>query len=373
MQNNSTDQTRNALGQILKTQEALRAWRDLKLKPSELPNKEQFERGRSIANQNTLMRLMYSAVSENLLPEGTEVTLRYAQTDRRPEKSVYVSGAASILRELYTRDVEQPLQFDITINGTSYSVDSPTEFWQSILVPNVVEQGLATQEHCDQALYELVNSVNNEMLSMASMLKTRENLKSVAGGSHNMWEWLVRHADQEMSRQNTGVNNPAQLLSTQQYIERLGSFKGHPTHPMAKMKGRRSSATDESFTPLSVEEVVKYSPEFGNEVSLLLVSVDADHLNAVGEDGGVSAEEYLEFFAREYPIAYKTWEEDAPQAKASGKLPVPIHPLQIEEIKRQMPELLESGIVAMPSYEEQIRARPTISMRTLMTPDGHQV
>ncbi|MET9265372.1 IucA/IucC family protein [Amycolatopsis sp. NPDC004079] len=126
--------------------------------------------------------------------------------------------------------------------------------------------------------------------------------------------------------------------------------EGHPLHPVAKMK-----------VGMSAEDAVRYSPEFGPEFGLPLVSVSRDA--ATGANGLDASQTLLsEAFPR--TVAAATVEMRAAGLIPEQRVLIPVHPHQrFHALPVLHADAIADGTVV--PLRTRIPARPLISVRTL--------
>ncbi|MGV9293516.1 IucA/IucC family protein [Amycolatopsis sp. NPDC003676] len=126
--------------------------------------------------------------------------------------------------------------------------------------------------------------------------------------------------------------------------------EGHPLHPVAKMK-----------VGMAVEDAVRYSPEFGTEFGLPLISVSRDF--ATGANDLDSSQILLsEAFPR--TVAAATVEMRAAGLIPEQRVLIPVHPHQrFHALPVLHADAIADGTVA--PLRTRIPARPLISVRTL--------
>ncbi len=126
--------------------------------------------------------------------------------------------------------------------------------------------------------------------------------------------------------------------------------EGHPLHPVAKMK-----------VGMSVEDAVRYSPEFGPEFGLPLISVSRDAATGAN-DLDASQSLLSEYFPR--TVAAATVEMRAAGLIPERRVLIPVHPHQrFHALPALHADAIADGTVA--PLRTRIPARPLISVRTL--------
>lgn len=372
-----------------------------------LPSSQDFAGGRRMAQQNTLMRMAFSAFQEGLLPSGTKLELAYqgyhspdalAESDHltspiKAERTVTLRDARDVLNQIYTRNVFEPFTLFATLPGEekAQAFTDVNSLWNA-LKPYAAEQKLHhvapdfekdfpfNKRSWELASYELTNSVNNEMLSAAAQLRLFKELKNTIGNGQNkgaFWDWMTREdglAAYVEQTQHGRNDRPSIETLTEQFMVQFASFSGHRTHPMGKTKVHKLPASAElDVTAYSTKEQFQYLPEFGNSfpVQILALKKERTEIDAAADVAqGQDMHAYME---AHFPKAFALWQEELLERGLDPEryTPVPTHPIQLKEIKRRFEPLLsgEEPDLVM-TQKAQLPAFGSMSVRTVVTEEG---
>lgn len=186
---------------------------------------------------------------------------------------------------------------------------------------------------------EINNHLRNALLSSYKScdLAKRIALEAKKNGYRYFIQWVTNHHD---------------IQDTTIFFEQWAS-RGHPHHPCSKTK-----------LGFSIEDVVRYSPEFHPEVPIMVAAIRRDfmHIETIAPQ-----QDYVEWFGENFPDVWEQWTQ-ALQAKdllVDDYIPVPVHPWQAEKkLTDIFKEFIENGILQLLG-DVCILAAPTLSFRTL--------
>ena len=370
---------------------------------SRVPSIDDFCTGRRLAQQNTLLRMAFSAFQENLFPEGTQVQLayqdrkensgHYLESPEGAERIVTVKDSSQMMGQIYTHNQFEPFTLFIRFPGdeTLHACADVASLWDKLKpfakeqVTNVEKQAPFQEQNWMLAEYELMNSVNNESLSMAAQLQLFHEISGFKSTGQNtyFWDWLTQEQGMEswLSHQQAGRNDrPDEAVLAEHLLVQLASFTGHRTHPMGKTKVKKLPAAAEdsvlNIAPYSTEEQIGHLPEFGSTFPLRLYALRRDHalLDSAASYGDGFDMHY--FIQGNFPEPYANWrsELEAKDLSPDDYLPVPAHPMQMETIKHRFGHLQEGGKPVLVEPETaNIPAYATMSVRTTISEQGKPI
>ena len=224
----------------------------------------------------------------------------------------------------------------LVTDKTTRNLDDPKYLIK--LLSNEFEEQLKQDQWIKLEL-EIENHINNALFTyqksflLAKKIKNESKKLNIAG----FLDWLESNSE---------------IKNKQVYIEQW-ACQGHPLHPCSKTK-----------LGFSLQDVIKYAPEFHSEVKLLLAAVNKNYVHIESLEAG---ENYSSWFSQTYP---ETWREFVKKLQDENLalddyIPLPIHPWQREHhIHKLFSDLIDSKIINI--FEQvQIKATPTLSFRTL--------
>ncbi|WP_315983699.1 IucA/IucC family protein [Aliamphritea spongicola] len=188
---------------------------------------------------------------------------------------------------------------------------------------------------------ELINSQQNEALTIAWQAQQNDAIRAecLASNLNSLLAWSRFAAAVEYRE----VGNSSILIEQ-------WAAAGHPYHPGSKTK-----------LGFSEQEVLRYAPEFGNDVPLTLIAIHQSLLKVSSLCPDLN---YRAWFRRHYPDWYGEWLLQFEASDADNYLPVPVHPWQL---KHRLPELfadeIRNGLIRLNGPE--FSALATLSCRTL--------
>lgn len=349
----------------------LRNWQEVDPQSHFIPTAAQYLMGKTLAKQNTLLRLVYATFTEAILLKNTEVIVLHIPREPDLECKIPITHPDQLLPIMIKCNTSEYISIMLKQYDRKTIFDDPIVYWNEVIVPTLKTENISTAENILAAQRELLNSIENETLSMAGTLAFSKGIRLGGKGCSNMWDWLLLF-NQENAEVDPCQSPELSLQSSrEQFLERFSAFKGHPTHPMAKMLGRKHHATDTSYSPLTISELIQFSPEFGIQPSLHWISVEKSLVQAVSDKGPVEILDYLSFVEKTFPTVFNLWKEQYRENQLTHFVPLPIHPLQLPEICKQFPHLMKECMIHLPGIQDKRTTfRPTISMRTLLDSKG---
>ncbi len=282
--------------------------------------------------KNSLDKLMQAFIREGVLPvfeSQDKIFFNLTETNR----IVYVENATTASLSRYTSFGNIFLQ---DINRDVTQIRSPLEllgiFLSEIKSPT-------DREKWETLALEISDHLRNAVLgSYASCnLNKRITDESRSQGFVNLLQWVESQKD--------GFN--ANVFFEQ------WAHQGHPYHPCGKTK-----------FGLTIEDVVKYSPEFCSEVPLMIAAVKKDILHIEAMD---PSSDYMTWFAENYPSTWTQWLQELTARELSSQdyLPVPMHPWQAQnKVANLFESFISSGEIIFLEHVS-IKASPTLSFRSL--------
>jgi siderophore synthetase component len=284
------------------------------------PPRDTFVRAHARAARLTLLRLTFAALNERFVEAGA-TTLR---------------DAGDALALLYRESPEDDAQAHGECSLTE--VRAFVDRLSREIAPRAAGAHVTDAGWC-ATLAELESCVVNETLALVAREEVAAAVRREARGARDMATWL-------RARRGDG---PAHA----RFVERFASLKGNPTHPMSKLRGE-----------LRPEDVLRYAPEFGPVLDVPLAAIVADEVSVRGVAGAAG---YRAQLARHFPRLCGAWDA---AVRARGRdpceyVPMPVHPLQVAEVRGRFAPLFETGR-ALLLERVCLRAQPTTSMRTMM-------
>ncbi len=224
--------------------------------------------------------------------------------------------------------------------GAEQVIEHPLELLDLMKSEGFIPEG-ATGGDLSRFRREVDDGVANHALSLAGAEPGRRAMARRAGGTgaDTSLEWVRRRMEED------------ETFSPLAFYEQL-VVDGHPLHPCAKLK-----------MGVSVEDALRYSPEFGARPGAVLVAVAKDRCEQTSSDD----QTMTDILREEHPEAAKRADE---ALRARGSRPedyalVPVHPWQLEHV---LPELyagpMRRGEV-VPVAGARVPARALMSFRSL--------
>jgi len=333
-------------------------------------DKDLLLRARNLAEQTHALRLIYAAKLEEIFENS--VWLKVTSESGACED---LRTAEELLDFIYSRNDIVPVQLMFYRSNSSHAIDSIFFLWDVILLDSIraFMKDAFTLSSWERFRQELLDSLNNEIISFYARLNIENSIRSAHHGELNFWKWVT----QNPYRQRWLQDNNHDLSS---FLLQVGSFSGHRAHPSSKMKMIIDPKDPSIRKPLSAVSISIYSPEFARNVALQIIAIKAiqstTKLSALSRDGEKVVEEtetevadnYLLYFKESFPEIYETWKAALASQVGGDRIdefvPIPIHPLQIPEIKYRFAQDIACGdIIFLPDVT--VKQRPTISFRTL--------
>ena len=322
-----------------------------------------YAQARQAANRAQALRIVQIAMREGVF--GADVSLVVTPQDGAP---VTLRHADEALDFIYRHDVARLAGVVLQTPSGSLPLDDVSALWHGPLKQAVkakLGEGF-DENHWLAFQYELLDSLNNETLSLYAEHEAMEGIRHRSRQYDNFFLWLTRAPEAKtlMRRHHHDVDS---------LLLQLASFSGHRTHPSSKMKLLRPAGGQDTSLSLTPGQVRQYAPEFAPDVALPLLAVRADHVTclvskAIGSD-------YRAMFARQFPGPFKQWQAELEAAvgpqEAARYVPLPVHPLQLPEIRHRFAgALAQKDVLLLP--HAHVTERPTISLRTLTPVDDPQ-
>lgn len=319
---------------------------------SDVAQMEHYAEGRELAGQRLILKMIHAGFREGLLPEGRVAFYCYPEGSREGEP---LTNREEAFSQLYNGDMNRRVRFVASRREggeePSYTdISSPSQFWDDILVPYAREALGETFEpqNVERAKYEVLNALNSEALAFTARLAMQKEMAEEAQEYNSTWEWL------------TGAEWPGETRT--HFLMAAAAMDGHPLHPMGKMR-LRLNGQDE----LTIGELMSYFAEFGPHFSLPLLALREDQAQIVAQENQPPLRAY---FQENYPEAYVAWEAGLTAQGLSSEeyIPIPIHPLNLENVREQFADLAQER--ALIDTGAEIEVYPMLSTRSLLPVGG---
>ena len=152
-----------------------------------------------------------------------------------------------------------------------------------------------------------------------------------------------------------------QLLLTEQFA----SLNSHPFHAMAKTK-----------LPLTPAEVLKYCPEYAQDVPVVVAAVRAAFVVMSTSSVGNTSEKRFdlgEHFGELFPAVFEKWREALIEMELEPRefVPIPIHPANVGKVERLFGMAIGSKDVVL-ATGVSLKTRPLMSFRTTVPDVGYR-
>eukprot|EP00928_Gymnodinium_smaydae_P004217 TRINITY_DN11463_c0_g1_i1.p1 TRINITY_DN11463_c0_g1~~TRINITY_DN11463_c0_g1_i1.p1 ORF type:complete len:615 (+),score=65.73 TRINITY_DN11463_c0_g1_i1:40-1884(+) len=170
-----------------------------------------------------------------------------------------------------------------------------------------------------------------------------------ARDASNLWEFVYK---QQCMGSSEAVS----------FWESFAAFAGHPTHAMWKAKVKVGSQT-----ALSLDDVLRYSPEFQPLVELRLLAVKCDAMVVFP-----SVQTWHEFWMAHHPEAVQCLIESVGEDSSSGYALLWIHPLNEAHLRSMFSSYFDDGTFILLD-DGKVQARPTMSFRTVSMAEGYHM
>lgn len=202
------------------------------------------------------------------------------------------------------------------------------------------EYGEATDPGWQKLLEVSDQAVENEALSIAVKKRWDKEVVEKVKPFSSMWEW-VGNED----------------LDSFDFFTRLSSFRGRYMMAFSKMK-----------LPLPIEDVIRYSPEFGFEVPVTLTALHKSQAEVYTYSPDVTLDD---IFTQQYGPVYSQWRQVLLDQglDPNDYLPLPVHPLSMKLVKEKFAQLISNKNLIIPE-DIQIATHPTLSFRSMLPRDG---
>lgn len=299
------------------------------------------------ARRGILHRLLQAMIRENIAglahrtiwPDGdrtVEVQVRSGEVLRAPVKARHTLGRF----DLGTGDVTV-----MAADGVVRVIEHPVELID--LVKADVVQDDEGEQRFRRFREELQNSVANYALALAGAEVRERDLRAEAerAGITSATAW----AEQQVG--SDPMFSP--LAFFEQWV-----VEGHPLHPGAKIK-----------MGLDVEDVIRYSPEWGATPGVAMAAVRKDLVRFVSLDGSSPAD----LLCREHTGLQAHIEQRLRERglDAADYELIPLHPWQFEHTLPHLyaGEIERGEIVPIPSF--RIRTHALMSFRSLAPVQRH--
>lgn len=352
---------------------------------------EEWHAGRSLAQQNTLLRTAYCMFKEGFLDHSHRFTIT-PEGECKP--SATLSSAEEVVDYLYTRDMLQ--HFDLRLEGFGngpMAVNDINVLWNDVLKPRAEAIKPRDGYNWNLAQYELLDSLNNETLSMARRVKLFRQVQEAQKDFSNGWEWLSSEhgLPKYLEETNRKTNNPDDKRDEALFLQEIAALSGHRMHPMAHTRTRLEGELDNQgriiqdengaspVSSLTVEEVLENGGAFGlaNHLPVAALHVKEAKIRAVAREGvdnpvnGVGTlapEKYRERFQQQHPDAYAAWKGWIKEQgqKIEDYVPLPVHSLNVDYIKTFKP-FTEGLVDGKPSLLIPPPERQDISLPAMTT------
>lgn len=370
----------------------VKGWRKVANKELGDLTPEDWQAGRRLAQQNTLLRTAYCMFKEGFLDgQKHRFTVTPQEEGAAP---VTLASAEDVVDFLYTRDMLSA--FDLTLEGfgpEAMDVNDINVLWNDVLRPQAEAKTHRPDYNWNLAQYELLDSLNNETLSMARRVKLYESIRSSQQEFANGWDWL--RSDDGMPRfveeANRGINTPDDRRDPALFLQEIAALSGHRMHPMAHTRTRLEGELDTAgqiippqdgsspVSSLSVEEVLENGGAFGvtNHLPIAALHVSEANIRAVAREGvddpqnGVgtlSPEKYRARFRDQNPEAYANWENWLQEQgqQVEDYVPMPVHSLNVEYATKHKPFTREE-VDGKPSLLIPPKERTDIAVASMTT------
>ncbi|MEM7370750.1 MAG: IucA/IucC family protein [Bacteroidota bacterium] len=278
------------------------------------------------------MRLIYAAFREGILKEGQAFfTITYADGSTRELNNEY-----DVIDIIYTKNplMGVDIHFRESQHETFQSIDSLELFWLSVL-PSISFEGASS------SLRDIILAGDSELISLTERTIIYQDFASK--GYQNFWLFLQAQKD-EVKRNN--------------FLMQLASFRGNPTHPLAKLK--------KGFEP---SDIYAYSPECGRHIDLPVIAIARGLCKFTRENQSLFVQE---FFGQHFPETLHQWEKALQELTYNPihYYPVPVHPFQIQFLSQRFADKISQKEIVF-LHGISIPTRATISIRTLMPTNAH--
>ncbi len=310
-----------------------------------------------------MLRLVSCAFRERIASASDRAAVDYAC--RETVNRAVLTDDKSAFEHIYSMTKLDRLHVRFMPDGGDREACAgPIQFADNIVRPRIQNGTQSGISDTSWALFleELSDSIRNEAeiyLQREVFYKHIEDqYRSYETLFHLLAAWPTLNAD-----------FPEAVHDRDSFLLQLASFSGHRTHPISKARLRLDPYDHAVRVPLSLEDLRTYSPEFAPDVCLPVLAVHKSRVSVqVSPEAAVT---YTDFFARRFPSVFSDWRKqlDSGESQASQEyVPIPVHPLQLPEIRVRFAEQMASGTVKLLD-DVRIEQRPTLSFRT-MTPVG---
>jgi siderophore synthetase component len=306
-----------------------------------------YSEAREIAAQNTIIRLIYCAYNDHFIsPDAVTFKIR----EHKNDKQFVVQDMHSAVDYMYSREPDQPLTIEMTVDGNTTVVSDPSEFL-SFLKPHIKKKlaGEFDEDHWKSMHHAMMEGLSREALSVAKRIEIKEQLEQKTAHHASTWEWMISAF-------------PPKSEELQTFFYQLGSFSGSQHHPLSKLRRYTSNGK-----AIDANKQMQYFAEYAHDFPLPVLAVSKQCMQVFKRPDG---QEYNKFFEENYPGTYKRWESHLADAgkKPDDYYPIPIHPLNLKPMKTHLAQWVGSGdILETPAF---VDVYPNISTRSLRLKTG---
>ena len=295
-----------------------------------------------IACLNQSFKLIIAVFRENLINlEEISFKLVYPETiqiNRIQLIQTVKDAYLLIYNELKRDQLLGSKLFLIKKNGDELAIKHPTDLFEYLrpTLRDCYPSPNATEQKWNKLLHFSSITVDCEFLSLEHLSEFENELESICAIKKHktLWSYVIN----EIDYQNSFL-----------FFNRYSAFYGHPTLPFSKLKH-----------PVSAPSIVKYSPEFGNNVDIVFAAFRKDILciQEVNECNLIKTE-FGELFAK--------WEKNLKSLNLNPEdfYPFLIHPLNMKFILKRYSNWIEQNIIILNS-NLFMETNATLSFRSMI-------
>jgi siderophore synthetase component len=324
---------------------------------------EEYPEARHLATQAMALRLVYGAMREGIF--GSEITLSVKESDG---STLELKNAQDLYEHICTSDSAKIMHLTLHNGKGDEAIEDINTFVNNILREQALKKIPEASEgnNWRNFQYEILDSLNHEVLAVCASRQFNKSLEGERVRHHNLWDWMVsRDSAQWLKAHHHDLDS---------FLLQLAAFRGHPLHPSSKVRLLLDPKDPARRYSLDSREAQQFFPEFAHDVGIMVYAVKADRITASLSESSGGKRTYVAYIRANFPQAYVAWRKALARrvgkAYAREYVPVPVHPLQREEIQSHFAEALAQGEI-VPLPEVIISLRPTLSARTLTPVSGN--
>jgi len=316
---------RKYLDEAERIKEALNAHPGINYKFQDEECQEAYE----LAASGECFRLILSAARGRIFSLNKERELSFRDGKGKKRN---IEGMLDALLVCYNSESYGHCEFEMILDDERLTFSNPLKFFHSI--QHRIESRIAGVEPGNWQAYEtaLLQSVRNEAMSFAYRKRFLEDAKDNLG-TRSYWDAIKV--------------DPNHFV----LLNQLSANKGLYTIPLARIR-----------IPFTDEEIISYSPEYGQIVSVPLHAVGAD----VSSVHGMDATALRDLYKRDFPNIYAQWSKGLSSKGyvPNDYIPFPIHPIGESFIREKFGQELATNKIVMLD-DITISLQPLLSLRSL--------